>query len=231
MAVRTSTGSLQWQVTDAHDTAETAVDATAQTAVRRRLDPFGNTRDAQPASGTWLGDKGFVNGIQDTTTGLTHLGAREYDATIGRFVSADPLLELTDAQQIDGYTYAADNPVTGSDPTGRCNDPGNGHCHADDGGKTGFRPPDPAYGNTNPDNSGTHHGSGGGGGGGSSHHSCGFFGCHLSNFAHKAYHAVTQHPVIAAVVATAVVVGVVACVAATAGGCGAVLVAGCVESP
>ncbi|WP_435852789.1 RHS repeat-associated core domain-containing protein [Streptomyces mirabilis] len=103
MAVRTSTGSLQWQVTDAHDTAETAVDATTQTAVRRRLDPFGNTRGAQPASGTWLGDKGFVNGIQDTTTGLTHLGAREYDPTIGRFVSADPLLELTDAQQIDEH--------------------------------------------------------------------------------------------------------------------------------
>ncbi|MET9039661.1 polymorphic toxin-type HINT domain-containing protein [Streptomyces mirabilis] len=226
IAVRTSTGSLQWQVTDAHDTAETAVDATTQTAVRRRLDPFGNTRGAQPAAGTWLGDMGFVNGIQDTTTGLTHLGAREYDPSIGRFVSDDPILELTDAQQIDGYTYAADNPVTGSDPNGLCLDPGNGHCQADDGGKRGSQPPDPAYGNTNPDNSSPHHGSGGGGGGGSSHHSCGFFGCTLSNFAHKAYHAVTQHPVIAAVVATAVVVGVVACVAATAGGCGAVLVAG-----
>ncbi|MFF3137621.1 polymorphic toxin-type HINT domain-containing protein [Streptomyces mirabilis] len=101
-------------------------------------------------------------------------------------------------------------------------DPGNGHCTPDDGGKRGSQAPDPAYGNTNPDNSSPHHGSGGGGGGGSSHHSCGFFGCTLSNFAHKAYHAVTQHPVIAAVVATAVVVGVVACVVA----CAAVLVAG-----
>jgi hypothetical protein len=102
-------------------------------------------------------------------------------------------------------------------------DPGNGHCEPDDGGKRGPQAPDPAYGDTNPDNSSPHHGSGGGG---SSHHSCGFFGCTLSNFAHKAYHAVTQHPVIAAVVATAVVVGVVACVVATAGGCGAVLAAG-----
>jgi hypothetical protein len=79
--------------------------------------------------------------------------------------------------------------------------PRTGRPQPDDGGRSGFQPPDPAYGNTNPDNSGTHHGGGGGGGGGSSHHSCGFFGCHLSNFAHKAYHAVTQHPVIAAVIA------------------------------
>ncbi|MFJ4836474.1 RHS repeat-associated core domain-containing protein, partial [Streptomyces sp. NPDC088747] len=118
IAVRTSSGSLQWQVTDAHDTAETAVDATTQTITRRRLDPFGNPRGTQPTTTAWLGDKGFVNGIQDTTSGLTHLGAREYDPTIGRFISDDPVLELTDAQQIDGYTYAADNPLTGSDPNG-----------------------------------------------------------------------------------------------------------------
>jgi RHS repeat-associated protein len=219
VAVRTSSGSLQWQVTDAHDTAETAVDATTQTAVRRRLDPFGNTRGAQPASTTWLGDKGFVNGIQDTTTGLTHLGAREYDPTIGRFVSDDPLLELTDAQQIDGYTYAANNPVTGSDPSGLMLD-GGGDCRYQAGGCN----PDPVHEHHDSDTSGgTHHGGGGGGGGGSSHHSCGWsLSCHASNFAHKAYHAVTQHPVIAAVVATAVVVGVVACVVA----CAAVLVAG-----
>ncbi|MGW3644690.1 polymorphic toxin-type HINT domain-containing protein [Streptomyces sp. NPDC000878] len=229
VAVRTSSGSLQWQVTDAHDTAETAVDATTQTVTRRRLDPFGNPRGTQPASAVWLGDKGFVAGIQDTTSGLTHLGAREYDPTIGRFVSDDPILELTDAQQIDGYTYAADNPLTSSDPSGL---------------EIGSRPNSCQYDLANCDaatqkavgyDSGTgtasggtsSGGGGGGGGGGSSHHSCGWsLSCYGSKIVHKAYHAVQQHPVIAAVVATAVVVGVVACVVATAGGCGAVLVAG-----
>ncbi|MFE3267107.1 polymorphic toxin-type HINT domain-containing protein [Streptomyces sp. NPDC059215] len=222
IAVRTSAGSLQWQVTDAHDTAETAVDATTQNATRRRLDPFGNPRGTQPTAGTWSGDKGFVNGIQDTPTGLTHLGAREYDPTIGRFISDDPILELTDAQQINGYTYAADNPVAGSDPTGL-------QMPADQGCTTCQGEQKEALVDTGaPDTGGTHHsgGGGGGGGGGGSHHSCGFFGCHVSNFVHKAYHTIKRHPVIAAVVATAVVVGVVACVAATAGGCGAVLVAG-----
>ncbi|MFD8614646.1 polymorphic toxin-type HINT domain-containing protein [Streptomyces sp. NPDC059631] len=235
IAVRTSSGSLQWQVTDPHNTAETAVDATTQTATRRRLDPFGNTRGTQPDAGAWLGDKGFVNGVVDTTTGLTHLGAREYDPTTGRFVSVDPVLELTDPEQIDGYTYAGNNPVTNSDPAGLCIDPGNGHCTPDDGGKRGSQDPDPAYGNTNPDNSATPSSSGGGnsgGGGGSSggggQHHCGrwSFSCHFSNVVHKGYNLVKKHPVIATVVATAVVVGVVACVTATAGGCGAVIVAG-----
>ncbi|MFC8512465.1 RHS repeat-associated core domain-containing protein [Streptomyces sp. NPDC057257] len=224
IAVRTSTGALQWQVTDAHDTAETAVDATAQTITRRRLDPFGNFRGTQSGSSAWLGDKGFVSGVQDAVTGLTHLGAREYDPTIGRFVSDDPVLELTDAQQIDGYTYAADNPVTGSDPSGLMLD-GGGDCRYQTGGCN----PDPVHpaSDDSDDSSGTGGDGGGsshhGGGGGGSHHSCGWsFSC----YAKKAYHAVERHPVIAAVVATAVVVGAVACVAATAGACGAVLVAG-----
>ncbi|MFI7399676.1 RHS repeat-associated core domain-containing protein [Streptomyces sp. NPDC049541] len=218
MAVRTGSGSLQWQVTDGHDTAEAAVDSGSQGITRRRLDPFGNPRGTQPASGAWLGDKGFVNGIQNATSGLTLLGAREYDPTIGRFVSDDPILELTDAQQIDGYTYAGNNPLTHSDPSGLMF-PGDGpNCYSDG---CGVEPaPTPV---TKKDISN----GGDSGGGGSSHHGCGWsFSCHLSSLAHKAYHAVQQHPVIAAVVATAVVVGVVACVAATAGGCGAVLVAG-----
>ncbi|MER7840909.1 polymorphic toxin-type HINT domain-containing protein [Streptomyces sp. NPDC096040] len=217
IAVRTSGGGLQWQVTDAHDTAETAVDATTQSLTRRRLDPFGNARGTQPSSGSWLGDKGFVSGVVDATTGLTHLGARDYDPTTGRFVSDDPVLELTDAQQIDGYTYAADNPITGSDPTGLMNvmDPGgDGGCPS-----TGCTAPSTT---SDGDGGGTHHNSGSSSGG-SSHHSCGWsFSC----YAKKAYHVVQRHPVIAAVIATAVVVGAVACVVATAGGCAAVLVAG-----
>ncbi|WP_328912232.1 MULTISPECIES: RHS repeat domain-containing protein [unclassified Streptomyces] len=119
VAVRSSDGSFKWTLSDAHDTGTTQIDATTQAVTHRRTDPFGNVRGTIP--GAWTGDHGFVNGVRDTTTGLTHLGARDYDPTTGRFISLDPLLELTDPQQINGYSYAANNPVTGSDPTGLMN--------------------------------------------------------------------------------------------------------------
>jgi RHS repeat-associated protein len=70
-------------------------------------------------------DKGFVGGTQDNT-GLTHLSAREYDPSIGRFISLDPVMDLTGPQRLHGYTYANNTPVTQSDPSGL--DPGGGQC-------------------------------------------------------------------------------------------------------
>ena len=55
------------------------------------------------------------------------MGARWYDPTTGTFQSIDPVFEQADPQQQNGYTYAAANPVTGSDPTGLC-DPETNNC-------------------------------------------------------------------------------------------------------
>lgn len=46
------------------------------------------------------------------------LGAREYGPLLGRFISADPLMNPLDAQQLSGYAYANYSPVTFMDPTG-----------------------------------------------------------------------------------------------------------------
>ncbi|WP_432163949.1 polymorphic toxin-type HINT domain-containing protein, partial [Streptomyces tendae] len=78
--------------------------------------PYGAPRGTAPTF--WPGQKGFVNGDIDPTTGLTHIGARDYDPTTGRFISVDPLLELDKPQTIGGYAYSAHNPTTYSDPTG-----------------------------------------------------------------------------------------------------------------
>ncbi|OIV38544.1 hypothetical protein BIV57_05270 [Mangrovactinospora gilvigrisea] len=145
IAARTSSGKLQWQVTDGHDTAETGIDATTQAVTVRRLDPFGNPRGTQPDSTTWVGDKGFVGGIQDTTSTLTHLGARDYDPTTGRFISVDPVLELTDPQQINGYSYAADNPISGEDPNGMFLDCGSG-CYSSAGNASAYTKGDGDFG-------------------------------------------------------------------------------------
>ena len=115
-AMRTG-GKLTFLLTDHHGTGTTQItnDAT-QAVTRRKTSIFGAPRGTQPTN--WVGDKGFVGGTNDTDTGLTHLGAREYDPAIGRFISVDPILDLKDPQQTHGYTYANNNPVAFSDPTG-----------------------------------------------------------------------------------------------------------------
>ncbi|WP_240958500.1 polymorphic toxin-type HINT domain-containing protein [Streptomyces chilikensis] len=118
IAVRDKSG-VTFLASDHHGTAQIAVKALTGETQRRRLDPFGENRD-QTSTGqsAWPTDKGFVGGTNDKTTGLVHLGAREYDATTGRFISADPIIDYTDPQQVNGYAYSYNNPVTFSDPDG-----------------------------------------------------------------------------------------------------------------
>ncbi|MCQ9177474.1 sugar-binding protein [Streptomyces sp. IBSBF 2953] len=116
-AVRQDDGKLSFVVADHHGTGELAVDATTQTMVQRRTMPFGEARGTLPPAGSWPGTKGFVGGTQDAS-GLTHLGAREYDPKTGRFLSADAVVDPTDPQQLNGYAYAHNNPLRRSDPTG-----------------------------------------------------------------------------------------------------------------
>ncbi|MEU5216860.1 RHS repeat-associated core domain-containing protein [Streptomyces sp. NPDC020807] len=114
-------GTLSFLFTDHHGTATLQVDSATHAVSRLRSMPFGAPRGTQPSA--WTGERGFVGGTKDTSTGLTHLGAREYDPALGRFVSADPVVDLSDTQQINGYAYAHNNPLASSDPTGLI-DPG-----------------------------------------------------------------------------------------------------------
>ncbi|MCX2970996.1 MULTISPECIES: polymorphic toxin-type HINT domain-containing protein [Streptomyces] len=103
---------------DHHNTANTAVTlADGMPVQRRKFDPFGNPRGTEPTA--WPGRDSFLGtGIDDPATGLTHIGAREYDPTTGRFISVDPLIDITDPTQMNGYNYANNNPVTLWDPSG-----------------------------------------------------------------------------------------------------------------
>ncbi|RSM41020.1 hypothetical protein DMB66_56500, partial [Actinoplanes sp. ATCC 53533] len=113
IASRTAAG-LSWLTGDHQGTSLIAINSTTQQAVVRRQSPFGTARGTKPA---WPNARGYVGGAIDNT-GLIHLGAREYDTALGRFISLDPIMDLTDPQQMHGYTYARSNPVTFSDPTG-----------------------------------------------------------------------------------------------------------------
>lgn len=61
-------------------------------------------------------NRAFLNKPADVATGLDIIGARQYDPATGRFTSADPLLNTGSPQQLNGYSYAEDNPVTDADP-------------------------------------------------------------------------------------------------------------------
>jgi RHS repeat-associated protein len=115
-AIRTDDNKLSFLIGDHHGTSELAINAADLTMQQRRSTPFGGSRGAAPTN--WPGEKGFVGGTQDATTGLTHLGAREYDPSTGRFLSVDPLLNTDDPQSLNGYAYSNNNPTTLSDPAG-----------------------------------------------------------------------------------------------------------------
>jgi RHS repeat-associated protein len=98
-----------------HGTSALYLDNTAQTPTWRQFTPFGAPRGTPV---TWIDPHGFLNKPADPATGLTDVGAREYDPVTGQFISPDPVLDPASPQDLDPYAYGLDNPVSNSDPTG-----------------------------------------------------------------------------------------------------------------
>ncbi|WP_211763331.1 RHS repeat-associated core domain-containing protein [Kutzneria sp. CA-103260] len=132
---------------DQHGTSSIAYQPDTGAVTRRAFDPYGNQFGTP--QGIWPDDHGFLNKSVDQSTGLTDVGAREYDSTTGRFLSVDPQLDPSSPGQLNGYAYSADNPTTFSDPTGTriagCEEY---HTNCIDGGPVGEQhgdgPPSPS---------------------------------------------------------------------------------------
>ena len=141
VAERNATTGLRWTLTDHQGTTYATVEASNLAVTQRRQDPFGNSRGSGPSS--WPDKHGFVGGYQQPS-GLTHLGARDYDPLTGRFTQVDPVLDTDNPQQMNGYAYSNNSPVTNSDANGlafkQCPD---GEC-AGGGYPTGNRAANPA---------------------------------------------------------------------------------------
>jgi RHS repeat-associated protein len=92
--------------------------------------PFGRTNECTGSSQSYL----FIGKERDAT-GLYYLNQRYYDPETGRFITRDPYTWLPDdlrscghsgdlvrwlitPQRFDGYSYAENNPIRYSDPTG-----------------------------------------------------------------------------------------------------------------
>ncbi|MGV9991606.1 polymorphic toxin-type HINT domain-containing protein [Streptomyces sp. NPDC003374] len=127
------TNKLTYLTGDHHGTSTLALTWDTQAFTKRYTTPFGEDR-GKPQYGPWPDDKGFLGKTRDAKTGLTHIGAREYDPAIGQFLSVDPVLDTTDPQSLNGYSYADNSPVSHSDPSGMWLDDGTGHSEPRDHG-------------------------------------------------------------------------------------------------
>jgi RHS repeat-associated protein len=118
-AVRTGSGNdYDFEIaSDQHGTNTLYLNYTAQTPTWRQFDPFGNDRGTGV---TWIDNRTFLNDVTDNTSDLVDIGARWYDPVTGSFISLDPLLETDSPLQLNGYSYAANDPVSESDPDGQC---------------------------------------------------------------------------------------------------------------
>ncbi|MER5750101.1 polymorphic toxin-type HINT domain-containing protein [Streptomyces sp. NPDC002088] len=114
----TSTEKLSFLASDRNGTSSIAITSdSAQTLSKRYSTPFGANRGQM--TGVWPDDKAFLGMSVDAATGLTHVGAREYDPSTGQFINVDPLLQLDLHQTLNGYSYGMQNPGTFSDPSGQ----------------------------------------------------------------------------------------------------------------
>ncbi|MEU0039383.1 RHS repeat-associated core domain-containing protein, partial [Streptomyces sp. NPDC006333] len=122
VAIRTATlgvsgTKLNFLAADHHGTSSILLDASTYAITKRYSTPFGASRGSKPTS--WPDDKGFLGKPADDTTGLTHIGAREYDPVTGQFISVDPVLSVDQHQSLNGYSYGGNSPITNADPTGK----------------------------------------------------------------------------------------------------------------
>ena len=95
-------------------------------SVRQLADPIGQVVQGYSFSpfGVPLGESGgepygYTGEQWDASTGLVYLRARYMSPEIGRFISKDPFAGLMHLPQtLNGFSYAVNNPVNLSDPSG-----------------------------------------------------------------------------------------------------------------
>lgn len=114
-------GSAQAQVTYYHNdisgTPIMATDASGSLLWKENYRPFGEKLTHAAAAAT--NSIGFAGKPFDDQTGLSFMGARYYDPTLGRFMGVDPReADPGDPHSFNRYAYANNNPYKYVDPDG-----------------------------------------------------------------------------------------------------------------
>ncbi len=115
---------------DALGSIDTITDAYASVVDRRSYDAWGKLRQLPWQGQAALDDplhitqlaftnKGYTGHEQIAEVDLIHMNGRVYDATLARFISADPHIQDSSlSQNYNRYSYVLNNPLKYTDPSG-----------------------------------------------------------------------------------------------------------------
>ncbi|TQV84274.1 hypothetical protein FKG94_06350 [Exilibacterium tricleocarpae] len=115
---------------DALGSVDLITDAYANVVDRRSFDAWGKLRHFPWQAQAGVNDPLYLTQLPYTNKGYTghesvqevdliHMNGRMYDATLARFISADPYIESAgNSQSYNRYSYVWNNPMKYTDPTG-----------------------------------------------------------------------------------------------------------------
>lgn len=113
-----STGHTYYYHQDHLGSSNSITDEAGQQVQLLEYYPFGEVRVNRSVPGVDVKHK-FTGQELDVETRLYFYGARYYDPDLGRFISADPIVQAPfDPQTLNRYAYSRNNPVKYVDPTG-----------------------------------------------------------------------------------------------------------------
>jgi RHS repeat-associated protein len=84
-----------------------------------KYDPWGTRTQSTNPAGEATEERGYTTHETLAEIGLVHMNGRLYDPTIGRFLSADPIIQdATQSTSLNRYAYVLNNPMSYTDPSG-----------------------------------------------------------------------------------------------------------------
>ena len=113
-----TTHNTQYLHYDSLGSVDTITNQQGSVVERMAYKPFGEQIDLTKL-GKSITNRGYTGHEHIKGTDFIHMNARLYDPTIGRFLSADTVIQAPyDSQSYNRYSYVRNNPLKYTDPTG-----------------------------------------------------------------------------------------------------------------
>jgi len=123
-----ATNSTYYASSDHLGSGDLIMDSAANVLARESFTPFGARRGSAwtglptAADNTTFAQttrRGFTGHEMLDAVSLVHMNGRVYDPQLGRFLSADPIVQTINVSQaINPFSYVMNNPLTLTDPSG-----------------------------------------------------------------------------------------------------------------